>query len=80
MADVKYSRRFSKSRSFAAVGKQNSNASNAVNAAEEGDDVELETESQTKIDINTLKNEILTDGMQVRATGYNISCMPCLRI
>ena len=40
-----------------------------VVAAEEGDDALdqrlLETPPPAKIDINTLKNEILTDGMQV---------------
>jgi len=47
-----------------------------VNNVEEGDDAlepceqPLETlPSQPKIDINTLKNEILTDGMQVSAVG-----------
>ena len=40
---------------------------------EESDDVldqRVETPSATKIDINTLKNEILTDGMQVSATEH----------
>ena len=34
---------------------------------------ELETESQPKIDINTLKNEILTDGMEVSAASCNVA-------
>ena len=35
------------------------------------DDEELEAESLPKIDINTLKNEILTDGMEVSLVNYN---------
>ena len=70
MADVKHSHRHAKPKSAAAVGKQSSNAN-----AEEGDDiVELQTESQTKIDINTLKNDILTDGMQVRVAYMQATC------
>lgn len=46
-----------------------------TNNVEEGDDIldqRLETPPPApKIDINTLKNEILTDGMQVSATDIH---------
>ena len=44
-----------------------------LSSVEEDDDVmqpSLETQPQAKSDINALKNEILTGGMQVSSTGY----------
>ena len=59
-------RRQSKRGSDAAIHSLNEAQGN--NAENE----ELESESQPKIDINTLKNEILTDGMEVSTESYNV--------
>ena len=41
---------------------------NNEDSADEQDELPLEIEAPTKIDVNALKKEILTDGMQVSAT------------
>ena len=41
---------------------------NNEDPADEQDELPLEIEAPPKIDVNALKNEILTDGMQVSAT------------
>ena len=41
---------------------------NNEDPADEQDELPLEIEAPPKIDVNALKNKILTDGMQVSAT------------
>jgi len=73
MADLNSSRQPSPSSAVANVNNVEQESDDASDDALEPCEQPLEAlPSQPKIDINTLKNEILTDGMQVSAVGCGL--------